>query len=812
MDTVTATSSTSRFRFRDIPVDDDSTDGHSSADISSVSSELDVDHELQSMTAKGITHLCSELLELKRESEEDFQKIIFTNYSAFIGIFEGTKNLESDLLQLKYQVVKQKGLIKDLTSGVFLKFLAEESNLEDSFPDYTSLSSIIDAHTNEVSEILDDLLSEHRLDEAISFLEKEAEFFKDSHLAENPLTDELTCYNSKISEKTSMIADQLTLVAKNPRVSAPELQKALVGLRRIGESDLATQLLLKYYHSRIAAGTHDLFFSKAYTHELYLREISKFLFSMISQAAKSFTLLHGENSPYESELHQWMMEQTAIFAVCFNNYVISMVEPSTGLSTAVEAVQSTMAYCSLLEAQGIELQSTLIEHIRPCIQEVLQIHVEHFKKVIGIFTSCETWVLGRYLVSGILSPDIYYTNSGQLSEYSLLANSGRKFITLNQAILEEVFPLIQLHMDGLLLRGLLDLFTEYTAILESALMNQREIEEVDSRTNIAESVEQQVSLIANLSKLAQIFSSMIRRAFGDTYHLQLEIDNYELFINENCGRLRSQFCKQLILKSWPLESRPPPGCCTDLEPTVSYQELYFALRNLKEHDTLIEMDWLNDLFIELMEMMFEMILDKEEISKITDEHLPNEWCVKFIQLTLDIHFLLEIAKWGGYLSDTIMNAYLDSESRMKSTFLSVGMDPERHMIYVKWATKTAIETLQKLHELDKKEMLSGEFINNTEEETNKSTESLGSIDATKSEEVLRSLDQDIIACIKIPETGILPKEGDASVVEENGFINSNNIGETKRTSVEVEGKKSNPLNSEEAIGNVINSYGKSSVH
>lgn len=571
MDSVTASSSTPRFRFRDIPADDDSTDDYSVSD----STEFD---DLRSMTAKGITHLCSELLELKRESEEDFQKIVFTNYSAFIGIFEGTKNLESDLLQLKYQVSKQKGIIKDLTNCVLLKFLEEEkieTNLENSLPDCTSLSSIIDAHTNEVSEILDELLSEHRVDEAISFLEKEAEFFKDSQLAENPLTDELIRYNSKISEKTSMIADQLTHVAKNPRISAPELQKALVGLRRIGESDLATQLLLKFYHLRIAASTHDLFFSKAYTHELYLHEVSKFFFSMISQAAKSFTLLHGENSSYQSELLQWVMEQTAVFSVCFNNYVKSMVEPSTGLSTAVEAVQSTMAYCSLLEAQGIKLQSSLMERIRPCIQEVLQIHVQHFKQVISIFTSSETWVLGRYLVSGILSSDSYFANSGQpLSEYCLLTSSGRKFITLNQAILEEVFPLIQLQMEGLLLRGLLDLFTEYTSILKSALTNQIEIKEVDSRINIAESVEQQVSLISNLSKLAQIFSSMIMRAFSDTYHLQFEIDNYELFINENCSRLRSQFCKQLILKSWPLESGHrclPPACRTDLEPSISYQ-------------------------------------------------------------------------------------------------------------------------------------------------------------------------------------------------------------------------------------------------
>lgn len=88
------------------------------------------------------------------------------------------------------------------------------------------------------------------------------------------------------------------------------------------------------------------------------------------------------------------------------------------------------------------------------------------------------------------------------------------------------------------------------------------------------------------------------------------------------------------------------------------------------------------------------------------------------------------------------------------------------MIYVGWATKTAIGTLQKLHELDKKEMLSGEFIDNTEEETNR---------ATESEEVLRLLAHapEVTTCIKIPKIGIVPKEGDASVEEENDFHDSN---------------------------------------
>lgn len=64
--------------------------------------------------------------------------------------------------------------------------------------------------------------------------------------------------------------------------------------------------------------------------------------------------------------------------------------------------------------------------------------------------------------------------------------------------------------------------------------------------------------------------------------------------------------------------------------TSNYQELYFALRKLKEHaeDTVIKMNWLKGLFGELMEM----ILDKEDISNITEENLPNERFRKFIQV------------------------------------------------------------------------------------------------------------------------------------------------------------------------------------
>ncbi|KAG6785473.1 hypothetical protein POTOM_011206 [Populus tomentosa] len=55
-----------------------------------------------------------------------------------------------------------------------------------------------------------------------------------------------------------MLVLQLTLMAKKSRISAPKLQKALVGICRICESHLATYLVQKHYHSRIASGKQDL--------------------------------------------------------------------------------------------------------------------------------------------------------------------------------------------------------------------------------------------------------------------------------------------------------------------------------------------------------------------------------------------------------------------------------------------------------------------------------------------------------------------------------------------------------------------------
>ena len=73
-----------------------------------------------------------------------------------------------------------------------------------------------------------------------------------------------------------------------------------------------------------------------------------------------------------------------------------------------------------------------------------------------------------------------------------------------QAIIEDASPLVALQMEGSILSGLMNLFVEYTIILERAITCEKiAAEKNGSRINLAESLPQQVSILANLSTLEQ---------------------------------------------------------------------------------------------------------------------------------------------------------------------------------------------------------------------------------------------------------------------------------------------------------------------
>lgn len=73
-------------------------------------------------------------------------------------------------------------------------------------------------------------------------------------------------------------------------------------------------------------------------------------------------------------LIRWACEETKV-------YVKSISEISGGLPKVVESMQFAMSFCSLLETQSLVLRPYLIKHIRPGMEVVLQIHIDHYKKL-----------------------------------------------------------------------------------------------------------------------------------------------------------------------------------------------------------------------------------------------------------------------------------------------------------------------------------------------------------------------------------------------------------------------------------------------
>ncbi|KAL8200430.1 hypothetical protein R6Q57_011769, partial [Mikania cordata] len=267
---------------------------------------------------------------------------------------------------------------------------------------------------------------------------------------------------------------------------------------------------------------------------------------LVSQAAKSFVLLYGETSPYDSELTKWASEETEAFANCFNKHVRSILSINGGLSTVVDSVHFALSYCSLLSSQKLDLQPYLIEHIIPCMKSTLKAHFDHFKKVISIFTSSDVWLMGRYLVSGILIDGSSSLVSEQHPEYCLLTNSGRKFVSLLQTVIEDLSSLVSVFGSSIL-EELMDLFTEYSLLLERALTYEtNDAVEGAPKIKTAESLSQKVSVIASLSTLKYIFSNLIINIFKDINQLETVIDGHMASVSDICSILQAQLCKQFI--------------------------------------------------------------------------------------------------------------------------------------------------------------------------------------------------------------------------------------------------------------------------
>lgn len=139
-------------------------------------------------------------------------------------------------------------------------------------------------------------------------------------------------------------------------------------------------------------------------------------------------------------------------------------------------------------------------------------------------------------------------------------------------------------MEGPIFRGLTDLFLAYIASLESAITCQTNVTETSgSIIKLAVSLQQQVSVLANLSTLVHFFSRIIKSNFKGIGDFNFELMESPLvgcehkdlalcllLIQEASDQLSACFCQQFIYRMMSPES----GCRLNPETSgTSYGDL-----------------------------------------------------------------------------------------------------------------------------------------------------------------------------------------------------------------------------------------------
>ncbi|XP_072150517.1 exocyst complex component EXO84A [Setaria viridis] len=536
---------------------------------------------------QGIQHLCSELLEIKKASEQDLRANVYLSYLSFARMFHAAGDLDKHVHRLKRQVMAHRRLIQHLSSNC--GGLDDEdgagSGTKDEEPD---IDMDDDADDGELE--LEVLLSEQRVEQALELV----------------LRQRMVPQQGK-----ARVAERLASVAGNPRTPRPELLRALSGLCKLGEAERANHLLFNWHRASVVQGSHDC----------YIKELARMVFSSIVQASRSFVALHGHPSPHTPQLLRWAREEMEDFSVAFSEYVRSAMSSSQqagqSLALALEAAECAVSYSSLLRPLGIIAQD-VGGLMAPCILEALAMYARHLKEVVRLLVASDDWVLGRFLMPPFAAA------ADEHRRYCMLTASGRKFVTLVGEVVDDVAcPLRRvLGMDDpAAVQLVADLFGEY--ITHSIIPNPKNKQD-----------HQHISVLINCTTLVSLlptigaWSASAQRQVGG-------------LIKEAAGQVWSCFCQEFIRDTMAYSAPPQAQGQGQMMPSLPFQVVFLRVRRLKDaYGAILGGDdgTMKKLLKELLE---------EIISWLSTKPLDS-WLGHGAQAQLDVHFLLEIARLGGF--------------------------------------------------------------------------------------------------------------------------------------------------------------------
>ncbi|KAK3427867.1 hypothetical protein EUGRSUZ_F04008 [Eucalyptus grandis] len=704
------------------------------------SDKFDADAYVQSkctLNEKEIRQLCSYLLDLKKASAEEMRRSVYANYAAFIKTSKEISDLEGELLSIRNLLSTQATLIHGLADGVHIESSSTnvpEDSTENVLSDFEDREpSDLERWSVEFPDLLDVLLAERRIDEALAALDEGEHVVAESKETKALSTILLASLQTAITDRRNKLADQLAESACQPSTRGSELRSAISALKKLGDGPRAHTLLLNAHFQRYRYNKQTLRPSSTSYGGAYTAALSQLVFSAIALAASDSLAIFGKEPAYTSELVMWATKQVEAFALLVKRHALSSSAAAGGLRAAAECVQIALGHCSLLEARGLALCPTLLKLFRPSVEQALEANLKRIEESTAALAAADDWVLTYPPTATRQSGRLLSASVGNTTAFQhRLTSSAHRFNLMVQDFFEDVGPLLSMQLGGQTLEGLFQVFNSYVNMLIKALPGSMEDEAnfEDSGNKIvrlAETEAQQIALLANASLLADEllpraamklsplsqshYKDDFQRRPTDRQNRHPEQREWRRRLVSSVDRLKDTFCRQHALDLIFTEEGDShltadmyinmDGNADEIDwfPSLLFQELFAKLTRMASMaaDMFVGRERFATLL--LMRLTETVILWLSEDQSFWDdiEEGPRPLGpVGLQQFYLDMKFVMCFASQGRYLSRNLHRVVNEIISKAIAAFSATGMDPYSVLPEDEWFNEVCQDAIDRL--------------------------------------------------------------------------------------------------------------------
>ncbi|XP_071741993.1 exocyst complex component EXO84B-like [Rutidosis leptorrhynchoides] len=690
------------------------------------------------LNEKEIRHLCSYLLDLKKASAEEMRRSVYANYTAFIRTSKEISDLEGELLSIRNLLSTQATIIHGLAEGVHVESLSiavPGGSLSNGLSaDLDRDPSDLENWLIEFPDILDVLLAERRVDEALATLDEGERIASEAKEKDSPSPVVLKSLQTAITECRQRLANQLADAASQPTTRGSELRAAISALKKLGDGPRAHSLLLQAHYQRLQSNMQSLRPSSTSYGGAYTAAISQLVFSVIAQTTTDSKSIFGNEPSYSSELVMWATKQTEDFALLVKRHALASSAAAGGLRAAAECVQIAMGHCSLLEARGLALCPVLLKLFRPSVEQALDANLKRIEESTAALAAADDWDLS--------SSQAVTRQSGRTSTTSLnaitsiqhkLSSSAQRFNLMVQDFFEDVEPLLSMQLGGKMLEGLFDVYNSYVSMLIRALPGSMEEEanydgSVNKIVRMAETEAQQMALLSNASLLADELlpraamklTPIVQSIYKDDPRSRRPLDRqnrnpeqreWKRRLASIVDRLKDSFCRQHALDLIFTEDGDShltadmylnmDGIIEEIEwfPSPIFQELYAKLYRMSgiAAEMFVGRERFSTmLLMRLTETVILWLSEDQTFWDDIEEGPTPLGPLGLQQFYLDMKFVISFASQGRYLSRNLNRVVNEIINKALAAFSATGVDPYSVLPEDEWFADICQDAIERL--------------------------------------------------------------------------------------------------------------------